>query len=147
MADVNKVPKIGWFAKSFSAIVLIVPIAAAIWMICNMSRQNEESRYGISVTSAALLLGALALVPNMLRANSTRFYNGGVEQVVLFSKGRFLSKVRLDWVSVETVVYKNFAYTMFARSVKVQVYLGCFYNLQETANFIHQNLPTDAVRK
>nr|WP_063572856.1 hypothetical protein [Luteibacter rhizovicinus] len=82
----------------------------------------------------------------MLRVTSTRFYDGGIEQIVLFSKGHFLSKVRLEGIYRDGS-YKNLAYTMFAKSLKVQVYLGCFYVLQATAKFIHENLPADAVKK
>lgn len=147
MKAVGSVPKIGAFAKCFNVAVLIAPVAAAVWLICNVSYQNEDASYGITVAAIGLIFGPMALLPSMLRVTSTRFYDGGIEQIVLFSKGHFLSKVRLEWASIETVTYKNLAYTMFGKSLKVQVYLGCFYDLQATAKFIHANLPADAVRK
>ena len=147
METVSSVPKIGTFAKCFNVAVMIAPVAAAIWLICNVSYRPGDAGYGITVTVIGLIFSPMALLPSMLRVTSTRFYDDGIEQIVLFSKGHFLSKVRLEWASIETVLHKNLAYTMFGKGLKVRVYLGCFYDLKATAKFIHENLPANAVRK
>ncbi|WP_213947839.1 hypothetical protein [Luteibacter sp. dw_328] len=143
----DSVPRITAFGKCLTATVTVIPVAVAIWLLCVMSNQNEEGRYLMSVTAAGLLFGGLALIPGLVRAASTRFYDGGVEQFVIASSGIFFSKVRLDWISVETVSFRNLAYTMFGKGVKIHVSLSCFYDYQATAKFIHASLPEDVVRK
>jgi len=143
----DSVPRITAFGKFLTATVAVIPVAVAIWMLFVMSNQNEEGRYLMSVIAAGLLFSGLALIPSIVRAASTRFYDGGVEQFVIASKGLFFSKVRLDWISVEIVSFRHLAYTMFGKGVKIQVSLSCFYDYRATATFIHASLPKDVVRK
>lgn len=141
------VPRITAFGKCLTAAVAVIPVAVAIWMLCVMSTQNEEGRYLMSAIAASLIFSGLALIPSIVRAASTRFYDGGVEQFVIASKGLFFSKVRLDWISVEIASFRHLAYTMSGKGVKIHVSLSCFYDYKAAARFIHASLPKDVVRK
>ena len=143
--ETNKIPKIGVFAKYFIIAMAMVPIAMVIWLATITSSQDAQGRYLVLVTIAGLAFISCFLVPYMIRIASTQFSAEGVEQIVFFKGGRFGATVSLKWQSIERVSYKQLAYKLFGDTEKISIYLGCFGDYKEVADFINGKLPKNAV--
>jgi|GEM_PF-5676770 len=143
--ETNKVPKISGFAKYFTIAMALVPIAIAIWLITIVPAQDAQGRYLVLVIIVALVFLSSFLAPYMIRVSTTQFSVEGVEQVALFKGGRFWLTASLKWQSVEKVSYKQLAYKLFGDNEVISIYLGCFGDYKEVADFINGKLPKSAV--
>lgn len=119
---------------------LILSLAGALWIIPASDYQPVGLVAGLS--GGAMVLACLL---RAVQSFSTRLDDTGVEQLKIFSGGRFLIRSRLSWDEVVSVSSHGMATVLRGKDVCIRVDYAVFWHPDDVSMFMLKRLPVHLV--